>query len=239
MSFQAVTWALAQPISRPTAKLILLCLANYADEDGVCWPSQKRLAADTGVTDRAIRSNLVFLEDAGLIERSRRKRPDGSRNSDSYVLSYRKIIPGVRNETTGLPEDSSDHEPVTEPINSPTGEYSPKQAYADYNERAAELGLGVARKLTPERQRSISQRLKEHGEDGWREALQNLDTGFLRGNNARGWKADLDFLIQPKSFNRLLEGYYHTTGPPRQSRDRMGDDADRFLAEAEAGRYGH
>jgi hypothetical protein len=33
-------------------------------------------------------------------------------------------------------------------------------------------------------------------------------SAFCRGENDRGWRADFDFLLQPKSFTKLLEGAY-------------------------------
>jgi len=41
-------------------------------------------------------------------------------------------------------------------------------------------------------------------------------SAFCRGENDRGWRADLDFLCQPKSFNGLIEGKYDDR-VPRQS----------------------
>jgi hypothetical protein len=47
MSWQATTWAMNQKVGNAGRKLLLLALANYADENGVCWPSQGRLSLDT------------------------------------------------------------------------------------------------------------------------------------------------------------------------------------------------
>jgi hypothetical protein len=40
MSVQAITWALSVKAGSPGAKAVLLALANYANEFGLCWPSQ-------------------------------------------------------------------------------------------------------------------------------------------------------------------------------------------------------
>lgn len=121
MSLAAMTWAVEAPIERPTAKLALVCLADHADEDGACFPSQKALAAKVGVSERALRDALVWLEDNGFIERTARHRKDGSRTSDAYQLppeAYRKNFPHPRKQTQTQPEDSAGlttFEPVTEP----------------------------------------------------------------------------------------------------------------------------
>lgn len=49
MSVQAITLALSVPAGSPSAKCVLLALANYANERGQCWPSQKRLAANRSI----------------------------------------------------------------------------------------------------------------------------------------------------------------------------------------------
>lgn len=93
----------------------------------------------------------------------------------------------------------------------PPERYPVQQAYELYNLVAQDCGLPRAKgeKPTPERARKIRARLKDHGFDGWKQALTNLSQSeFLLGKNDKGWRADLDFVLQPKSFNRLIEGFY-------------------------------
>ena len=83
------------------------------------------------------------------------------------------------------------------------------EAFNNWNKAADVLGLARASKLTTQRERKLRARLNEHGLDGWNEALANLGASeFCQGKNDRGWKADLDFMLQETSFNRLLEGSY-------------------------------
>jgi biotin operon repressor len=82
MSIQAVGWALAQNISPSSAKFVLVAIANYADENCRCWPSQQRLANDTSLTERSIRSAIIALEELGYVKRVERRRQDGSRAAD-------------------------------------------------------------------------------------------------------------------------------------------------------------
>lgn len=86
MSIQALSAAFACRGLKPAEKLVLLGLANYADDVGLCWPSQTTLADDTDLSARTIWSALQGLEKRGLIERHRRNRADGSRTSDMFVL---------------------------------------------------------------------------------------------------------------------------------------------------------
>lgn len=50
-----------------TQKLVLMSLADQANDDGVCWPGMSRLMRRTCLTDRAIRAAIRWLEDAGLL----------------------------------------------------------------------------------------------------------------------------------------------------------------------------
>jgi hypothetical protein len=87
MSVQAITAAFAVQGVSPSEKLVLLALANFADAEGRCWPSQARLALDTGLTDRQIRRVFVSLIDAGLMTKEHRRRRDGYRASDLITLT--------------------------------------------------------------------------------------------------------------------------------------------------------
>lgn len=87
MSVQAISAAFAVQGVSPSEKLVLLALANYADAEGKCWPSQARLALDTGLTDRQIRRVFVSLIEAGLMTKKERRRPDGYRASDVITLT--------------------------------------------------------------------------------------------------------------------------------------------------------
>lgn len=87
MSIQAVAWAIEQKTGSPAGKVVLICLANYADENGECWPSQATIAKETELSERSVREWLQKLEDAGIISREHRQRQDGSRKSDLIRLN--------------------------------------------------------------------------------------------------------------------------------------------------------
>jgi uncharacterized protein YdaU (DUF1376 family) len=91
-----------------------------------------------------------------------------------------------------------------------TASLAAKEAFQLYNAVAQRCDLPVARSLSHSRKRSLALRVKEAGGlDGFRTALAHLErSAFLQGQNDRGWKADIDWLCQPSSFMRLLEGGY-------------------------------
>lgn len=76
MSIQALNWAIRQKTGSPQAKLILLLLANRADEQGICWPSQIGLSAESEQSDDTIQRHLKAMEGA-FIRRARSRRTKG------------------------------------------------------------------------------------------------------------------------------------------------------------------
>jgi len=51
----------------PTERLIMLALADHCDDAGRCYPSNARLCERTGLSERAVRTNIRALEDAGYL----------------------------------------------------------------------------------------------------------------------------------------------------------------------------
>lgn len=99
MSLRATAWAWTVPV-QPTAKLVLVALADHADEVGLCWPSVARLRTYTGLSERAIRGALRDLETAGVIITDAR---------EGHVSRYRLTISGgvpPRQEMPGLGENT-------------------------------------------------------------------------------------------------------------------------------------
>ena len=87
MSHQAITWAYSCRTGDSIEKFVLVTLANYADEYGVCFPSQTTLVEDCQCSDRKLRNALKSLGERGLITRYERRRDNGSRRSDAILLS--------------------------------------------------------------------------------------------------------------------------------------------------------
>lgn len=86
MSIKATNWVwgLAVP---PTPKLILMALADEADDDGFCWPSIKRIAKKACVSERTVRRAIADYGDSELLQVSTRVRADGGQSSNAYRLS--------------------------------------------------------------------------------------------------------------------------------------------------------
>lgn len=87
MSHAAVGWAYKVPDISGAAKLVLVTLADFADENGSCFPSHKRLAAMTGLSERTVRRHIADFATRGLLRIVPTFRSDGSQTANRYVLN--------------------------------------------------------------------------------------------------------------------------------------------------------
>lgn len=91
MSFEAMTWAIKQPL--PThEKFVLLMMANYASNDrGDCYPSIGTLAGNTGLSKDSVMRAIKALEKRGLLDVVRRKQ-EGVNLPNVYRLQLNLIV---------------------------------------------------------------------------------------------------------------------------------------------------
>lgn len=57
-----------------------------AEADGTCWPSVRRIAEDLKLSRRTVQRALADLERHGFLERTHRRRPNGSLTSSLYRI---------------------------------------------------------------------------------------------------------------------------------------------------------
>lgn len=67
MSVAATHWAKGQIAGGTTAKAVLLVLADYADEEGSCWPGQRTIATEAECGRRSVQRALDELVQRGLV----------------------------------------------------------------------------------------------------------------------------------------------------------------------------
>jgi len=118
----------------------------------------------------------------------------------SRARAFPKPKPIKKEEERAAPSDAAD-------ALQPLVRGSVRWAYNAYNEVANRIGLPLAVALTEARVKAIRVRLKEFGPEGWETALANIERNpFMRGRNDRGWRASLDYVLQAKSYAKLVEG---------------------------------
>lgn len=100
-----------------------------------------------------------------------------------------------------------------------------------YNVVATRAGLPKAQRLSDQRRRSLTARLRECGGlDGWNDALAKLEASDFCTGRRTAWRADIDFLCQAKTFTKLIEGSYdnHANDSPPAGKPQPGGKPDRY-----------
>ena len=160
MSRVARDWAWALQIT-PPRKLVILALAERADDSGTCWPSLTRLSEMTGLVRSTIAVALTGLEEARLIARDRGRagrstryrlltgvagrEPDGS----NVGFGSPRVGPG---DTPGIHRGGPEDGPVRETVVRETDRGSPTNGPG-----SPAGGSAVVRETDPNRQ------LNRHG----------------------------------------------------------------------------
>ena len=98
MSFQAMSWAASQDCPNSVSKLVLMMLANYADDRHQTYPSYKKLGQLCSCNDRTVMRAINQLKDIGLLTVTKRYGDDGKQTSNSFTLSVR----GDKNDRVGV-----------------------------------------------------------------------------------------------------------------------------------------
>ena len=64
------------------AKTVYMYLKDRSNADGTCWPSVRRIAEDLKLSRRTVQRALADLERHRFLERTHRRRPNGSLTSN-------------------------------------------------------------------------------------------------------------------------------------------------------------
>lgn len=106
MSFQAMAWAIKQKTPSTASKLVLLVLANYADDENSCYPSHDHISTISHCTRRSVITYIKQLEKNGFINVVRTK--DGMKKINRYILRCEK---SSHNTNIKLSENISQRKP--------------------------------------------------------------------------------------------------------------------------------
>ena len=68
MSIKVTNWVWARSESRNGARLVMLALADRADDEGLCWPSIEDLMERTRLTRRAVQKGIAALVENGELK---------------------------------------------------------------------------------------------------------------------------------------------------------------------------
>lgn len=223
MSVRVMTkvWEITLPDSE---KLVLLALADCANDEGGCWPSMATLSKKCSKSERTVQGAIKALVATGHLTRN-----EVPGKGCNYVVHPRSDCTPAETAppqgTTKTPAEIAGHprsgcgQTVKEPSKKrkplPKAEPAlrPEHVVEAWNEMAGRIGLATVVKLTDKRRKALNTRIREYSIEDFTEAIRAIErSSFLKGNSKGGWRANFDFLLQPSSFIKLIEGSYdHAT----------------------------
>lgn len=135
MSMSLMAKAMGVKVGNSLRKLVLIKLADNANDKGECWPSYQHIADQCECSKSAVRNHIDALEDMGLIKRENRVGVNNGKGNTSNVyylnldvtpmppkstgVCYEIAPPMPSDGTPPMPPDgtrtSHSFEPVTEP----------------------------------------------------------------------------------------------------------------------------
>lgn len=103
-----MNWAWEQPLP-PVKKLILLKLADNANDAGVAFPAIRSVAGHCSISTRTAQRIIHSLSEGGLVRIETRFRADGSQSSNYYTLRPNfaggdNLSPGPATASEGKPQ---------------------------------------------------------------------------------------------------------------------------------------
>jgi len=205
-------WAVTLPDSE---KLVLLALADCANDEGDCWPSMATLARKCSKSDRTVQASIKELVAKGHLTRN-----EVAGKGCKYIVHPRSdVTPEAASppkRTTPTPEAASDKPSRT--INSTSDDKSssvekpalkPEHIVERWNDLAKSGLVRPVRKLSKPRLTQMRTLIRENEISDIADAFDALArSNFIHGENPRGWKPTIDFLLRPSSFAKLIEGAY-------------------------------
>jgi hypothetical protein len=162
-------------------------------------------------------------------ERRRAKDRDRKRLRNSAESAVSVEDDGLSSPEGSSPKPLSPKPLQSIPPSAPKGASSPAEtdlAFDAWDAMADRTGLAKVRVRSKARVTGLAGVIRQHGLPVLLEAIGRVEaSAFCRGENERGWRADLDFLLQAKSFGRLLEGHFdnRARGSPKQPNPSLSD----------------
>ena len=148
MSMELMVKAMKLKVGNPLRKLVLLKLADNANDQGECWPSYQHIADQCEIGRSTVKSHVRALEEMGMLRREYRRNGDQNQSNLFHLRLDEKEykqpsksgagaapgqeLPEVGQELPGggsgaargggagaAPRISHSFEPVNEPVNEP------------------------------------------------------------------------------------------------------------------------
>ncbi|OCG68491.1 hypothetical protein A9G39_02545 [Gilliamella sp. Imp1-6] len=135
MSMSLMVEAMKLKVGNPLRKLVLIKLADNANDKGECFPSIAYIADQCEISERSVQNHISWLESNGYLKIESRKTENGLNKSNIYYLNFSgaNAAPyGANNSVSGVnaapsgespaPLDGANPAPITSHIIEPVKE---------------------------------------------------------------------------------------------------------------------
>ena len=211
--------------------------ANFARTSGEL-PAEVREKSDELETKNATKSKDEVSQRARILELELELELEKKKRSEERLSDSSNELSSPLFDEKGNPDDFDARSFNRQVVD---------QAFADYLALAKRVGLSQVRPQSLKHYREdMIRRMRDHADNPrdvgsmleiWRKALRAIEiSAFCQGENDRGWKADLTYLCQKKSFLKLITGG-HGNGahaPAQKPKYRNFNDPVPFDYEADA-----
>ncbi|HFO5057669.1 TPA: helix-turn-helix domain-containing protein, partial [Escherichia coli] len=85
MSMNLMAKAMNIKVGNPLRKLVLIKLADNANDNGECWPSYQHVADQCEVSRSTVKSHIRALEEMGLLKRECRRKGELNQSNVFYL----------------------------------------------------------------------------------------------------------------------------------------------------------
>lgn len=155
MSMNLMAKAMSIKVGNPLRKLVLIKLADNANDEGECWPSYQHIADQCEVSRSTVKSHIRALEDMGLLKREFRRKGELNQSNVFYLtLDNAQQIPpesgGAGDDLGGGagadPRTYHSFEPVKEPLERKKKPSSMPEGFspsASHQKMAEEFGISL------------------------------------------------------------------------------------------------
>jgi len=191
MSLEAskAVWEHSQ--AKGTARLILLSLADHADEDGVAWPSLSRLAKMANVHVSNISKNLNILIEMGELSRVGTVPSKQGKKGTKYKI----LIPRTRGVKKAKPSGGA-HLNLAEARYEPPLEPSLSLLYREQHQKVADLKANNFDQFWEQYPKRVG---KGAARKAYLKAVQNVPHKKIMAGLAR-YNPDPNFICHPSTW---------------------------------------
>ena len=245
MSFTLAAKVMSLKVGSLPRKMVLLKLADQANDDGLCWPSYQTIAESCELSRRSVIRHIQQLETDGYLTITKTYDKSNKKNfSNRYTLTLNRgdrlslvTDEAPSGDSVSLPSDSVSPEPINEPINELINEPITK----DIGEKKKKVA--VSKFVEPTLEQAKAYFTERGHQDAVSESEKWIDYYIANGwkvgkNPMKDWKAAIRNWMrnyQPKPQQTNYQGNNHAN---HQSANNQPNHFDQLRAEA-AAKYGN